>query len=663
MWIFDAVTGQGAALWGKERGKVKRETIPLRPSFYLHLPDPHPHSEMLEALSSRYRVEECTFRTIFGPLDGYAIHAGRNVAEAIERQTRFAAQLYNVDIRLEQRWMAEQDLSACIAPGESRFAPEFEHPLTLMQAEIQGDPAREKEITRIDLGEEGILAGSEWEVVREFLERVEGCDPDVLLFPGADRWMPRIREKATQYDLSFPLSRTGRLREIGSRSYWSYGRMEYKGSALLPEGRILIDTQNSFNYREGGLEGVLMAARLTGITPNLASRLTAGTLISSYEVYEALKRGIAVPFRKSDPEELRACPHLRSRDRGGMMFQPVAGVYERVHELDFTSLYPSLIVLYNLSPETLHAPDRRGFLPEVLEPLLLLRKVTKQGKKTNPSWAGRDSILKWMLVTCFGYTGYRNAKFGRIEVHERITEEARDILLRSKSCAEAMGFSILHGIVDCLWVTGTGVGELKARIERETRLSTECETYDWITFLPMNDGTGAYNCYYGRRTDGFLKMRGVMARKGDTPPYVRKMQEEMLAALREATTLAELPAQEGKIRAIHARYDEHLLDADPGSFVVRRRISRGRYERRCAEASAVEAYRSAGIEIIPGMEIGYVVRDARTWSVDLPWNAHSTDPRYYRTLLSKAAGEVTFVFDWLRQKGMEKTGEVEELTS
>ena len=306
MWIFDAVAGQGAALWGKERGKVKRETIPLRPSFYLHLPDPHPHSEMLEALSSRYRVEECTFRTIFGPLDGYAIHAGRKVAEAIERQTRFSAQLYNVDIRLEQRWMAEQDLSVCIAPGESRFAPEFEHPLTLMHAEIPGDPAREKEITRIDLGEEGVLAGNEREVVKEFLERVEGYDPDVLLLPGADLWMPRIREKATQYDLPFPLSRTGRLREIGSRSYWSYGRMEYKGSALLPEGRILIDTRNSFNYREGGLEGVLMAARLTGITPNLASRLTAGTLISSYEVYEALKRGIAVPFRKSDPEELRA---------------------------------------------------------------------------------------------------------------------------------------------------------------------------------------------------------------------------------------------------------------------------------------------------------------------------------------------------------------------
>ncbi len=33
-----------------------------------------------------------------------------------------------------------------------------------------------------------------------------------------------------------------------------------------------------------------------------------------------------------------------------MIFQPAPGVYENVHELDFTSLYPSIIVNYGLSP-------------------------------------------------------------------------------------------------------------------------------------------------------------------------------------------------------------------------------------------------------------------------------------------------------------------------
>ena len=31
-----------------------------------------------------------------------------------------------------------------------------------------------------------------------------------------------------------------------------------------------------------------------------------------------------------------------------MIFQPELGVYEKVHQIDFTSLYPSIIVKYNL---------------------------------------------------------------------------------------------------------------------------------------------------------------------------------------------------------------------------------------------------------------------------------------------------------------------------
>jgi DNA polymerase I len=42
-----------------------------------------------------------------------------------------------------------------------------------------------------------------------------------------------------------------------------------------------------------------MASRLPGLSPNLTSRFTSGTLISSYEVYEALRRGVAVPFRRA----------------------------------------------------------------------------------------------------------------------------------------------------------------------------------------------------------------------------------------------------------------------------------------------------------------------------------------------------------------------------
>ncbi len=53
-------------------------------------------------------------------------------------------------------------------------------------------------------------------------------------------------------------------------------------------------------------------------------------------------------------------------------------------------------------------------------------------------------------MTCFGYAGYRNAKFGSIEVHERITSISRGILLLVKKMADEMDLEVFHSIVDCL---------------------------------------------------------------------------------------------------------------------------------------------------------------------------------------------------------------------
>jgi hypothetical protein len=55
---------------------------------------------------------------------------------------------------------------------------------------------------------------------------------------------------------------------------------------MILEGRVIIDTAKSFVYTEGGLKGVLMATYLSGLSPNLTSRFTPGTLIFSYEVYD-----------------------------------------------------------------------------------------------------------------------------------------------------------------------------------------------------------------------------------------------------------------------------------------------------------------------------------------------------------------------------------------
>jgi DNA polymerase, archaea type len=650
MWILDSVYRDGVDLWYKDK-TVIRQHHDYDPPFYLYLPDPHVHHEMIDVLEDQFRARPCTFRTLFGELAGFRVYADRAVTEEIEQQTQFEARFFNVDVRRDQQFMAERRLFPCGNEHESRFTTDFSCNLRQVEIRIHDNPALSALCTDIELISDRTerLQGTGSTVIADLFSLIQSMDPDVILMSDADTWMPILHKFAYRNGLVMPFSRNGKYRQINSRSYWSYGRMEHKVAALIPDGRILIDTDKSFVYREGGLDGVLMAARLSGLSPNLASRFTPGTLISSYEVYEAIKRGIAVPFRKADAETIRKLADLRAADRGGMMFQPVPGIYENVDELDFTSMYPSIIVKFNLSPETLAPTEDVGFLASVLAPVVALRKETKGKKVKTPRDAGIDSLLKWMLVTCFGYTGYKNAKFGRIEVHEAITARSRDILLQTKNIAESMGFAVLHGIVDCLWVQGSPVEALKLRVCTTTGLDAEIEHFDWIVFLPLNDGFGAYNRYYGRLADGSVKVRGIAARRHDTPVYISTMQQEMLEVMRMSQTINDLGEVREQVSRMYRNALRNLPQANPRTLAISRRISRTTYAHNCIESAAVKAYRDAGVEISPGMKISYVVRDAHRYCVDMEWTAGTFDIPYYRGIMEKAWKEIAYAFDGKKQ--------------
>ncbi len=106
---------------------------------------------------------------------------------------------------------------------------------------------------------------------------------------------------------------------------------------------------------------------------------------------------------------------------------------------------------------------RRGLVPETLAPLLEKRRRYKALVRALPehdprrqAFQRRYSAHKWLLVTCFGYLGYKNARFGRIEAHEAVTAYGREVLLRAKEIVEERGFRVLHLYVDGLWIDRPG---------------------------------------------------------------------------------------------------------------------------------------------------------------------------------------------------------------
>src|SRR5690606_29808052 len=146
--------------------------------------------------------------------------------------------------------------------------------------------------------------------------------------------------------------------------------------------------------------------------------------------------------------------------KGGIVFERDArrsNAFENTAQIHFSQPYPSIMVNHNVSPQTINChcsgPDSAaGYLPEancricsnrggvvsdalahILERRSYYKLRVKETADTlKDEYSARQNSLKWMLVTSFGYLGFRNAKFGKIESHESVTAFGRDKLLTAK---------------------------------------------------------------------------------------------------------------------------------------------------------------------------------------------------------------------------------------
>lgn len=220
---------------------------------------------------------------------------------------------------------------------------------------------------------------------------------------------------------------------------------------------------------------------------------------------------------------------------------------------------------------------------------------------------------------CFGYTGYRNARFGRIECHESITAYGREILLQASEMAEAHGFEILHGIVDSLWLKGDGDPEkFCEHVSGHIGIPLEPEgTYKWIVFLSgRTHGVGVLNRYYGLFEDGKFKVRGIELRKRDTTQIVRDMQDEMLSHFAKASDAQQFIELIPSSLDIVQEYVDALRSGTVplDKLLVTRSISQGidEYQQFNDGVAALMQLDGEGFDVSPGEAVRYLVRDSRS---------------------------------------------------
>jgi DNA polymerase-2 len=415
--------------------------------------------------------------------------------------------------------------------------------------------------------------------------------------------------------------------------------------------------------------------------------------MSSLQFYTADRKNVLIPWKPTLAEHVKSLEELLIADRGGMILEPWIGVHENVAELDFVSLYPSIMEKKNISAETVfcnccpesklgiprldnyyRCEKRKGLVPTALEILLAKRNIYKKLRNSATDtelkeiYDARQTAIKWVLVTSFGYLGFNNAKFGRIDAHIAVCAFDRKILIDTIRTAEQQGFKVLHAIVDSIWVRKSNLQKdiaidiyesLKEAIENKTGFDISLEgVYKWVAFVPSksNNIVGVPNRYFGVFEDGTLKLRGIEARRHDTPVFFSNYQQLILNVLSEADSISEVKAMFPKIENIFHSHLKLLKERNVSltDLVFTKRVSKNydEYEDRdTVENNALLDLNVGGKSLRAGEILKYVVTDyygrrskKRSISIELANSQTKFDVKRYCEILQEVTNTVTRPF-------------------
>ena len=495
---------------------------------------------------------------------------------------------------------------------------------------------------------------SEKKLLKELLRIVQDIDPDFIFTEDGDSFtFPYLTHRAEINKINLCLGRDNNMSltkpERKGNSFFSYGRTYFRPSTIKLFGRIHIDKSNTFTIRTGSdLEGLFEISRLCRIPLHEASRASIGRCLTSLHLYNATKKGLLIPWKPVLFEHPKNMLELFLADKGGLILEPEIGLHEKIAEFDFVSLYPSIMLKRNVSAETVlcdccfdnpkfrvpelnyHICNKKGLIPVSLEIVLdkRLRYKNLKNKTSDPIlkdiYDKRQSALKWILVTSFGYLGFSNAKFGRIDAHIAVCAFARNILSQTMHIAEDMNFDVLHGIVDSIWVkkrdgaANNDYTNLKETIKKETGFDVSFEgVYKWIAFLPseINSHIPVLNRYFGVFEDGTIKTRGIEGRRHDTPDFLVQCQNEILEILAQGNSIQDI--KQNKLSLIIKKIKDNLSllkyrKVEPESLVFTKLLSKDYnqyHNRNTLENSAIKQLELNGEYLKAGQILQYVIME------------------------------------------------------
>lgn len=351
--------------------------------------------------------------------------------------------------------------------------------------------------------------------------------------------------------------------------------------------------------------------------------------------------------------------------KGAFVMEPAeTGIVKNVHVADFSSLYPSIIITWNMSPETKRDPEQlnggdiataalteipfdvsaEGLLPAAVNKMLTLRKEWSNLQASlppnTPEWvdAGRRSTAYKIATNSFyGVIGAPFSRFFDRDIGESVTQCGVWLIQETIKAAEDQGMRVVYGDTDSLFVAGATKDEFAAFVDwcngtlyprllkergcKENRINLGYEKeFERIVIITKKRYCGKYLHYKGEEAteDSEPEVKGLEYKRGDTAKFTRDMQEQVVNLLMSGCEDPKrfedeiLKPWQDKLLNQPLELDEVVVYkrlSKPLDQYVRRFKDNGEFRRDLPHIEMARVLESRGEEIAEGVKIGYVCVD------------------------------------------------------
>ena len=209
------------------------------------------------------------------------------------------------------------------------------------------------------------------------------------------------------------------------------------------------------------------------------ARMTTGQMIEWYLILKAYTKNNIIPNKPTNYEFNQR--QNAKKNEGGYVKEPEKGLFEHIAYLDFKSLYPSIIIAQNISPDTYLEEDNptiehytcpengykfrkkpKGFIPSIMGNILDERQKIKKQMKEEKIPEQKKALdyeqqgLKRLANSMYGVYGYSRFRWYKKECGAAITAWGREYIRNAMKKSEEYNFKPIYADTDGFYATYTG---------------------------------------------------------------------------------------------------------------------------------------------------------------------------------------------------------------